>query len=61
MIVLSPSRIVRQQESQWLPGKHTLIDSCNLVREGIDQRSVNRQHRVEEVRQTDVLRLGDQA
>ena len=42
-------------------GSMRLVDRGDLVRQRLDQRGVNGQDRIEEMRQADALRLGDQA
>ena len=58
---LAGAGIVGQQEAQRLARKHGLVYRGDLVRQRIDHRGVDRQHRIEEVRQLDAHRLGDQA
>ena len=57
---LAGARIVRQQEAQRLPRQHRLVDRRDLVRQGLDHRRVDGQHRVEKVREADALRLRHQ-
>ena len=57
---LAGARVVGEQEAQRLPRQHGLVDRRDLVRQRLDDRGVDRQHRVEQVRQADALGLGDQ-
>ena len=57
---LARAGIVGQQEAQRLPRQHRLVDRGDLMRQGLDHRRVNGQHRVEQVGETDALRLGYQ-
>ena len=57
---LAGARVVGEQEAQRLARQHRLVDGRDLVRQRLDDRGVDRQHRVEEVRQPDALRLGDE-
>ncbi len=58
---LASTGVVRQQEAQWLARQHRLVDGGDLVRQGLDHGRVDREHRVEQVRQADAVGLGDQA
>ena len=58
---LARAGVVGQQEAQRLARQHRLVDGRDLVRQRLDDRGVDGQHRVEEVGQADALRLGDQA
>ena len=58
---LAGAGVVGQQEAQRLARQHRLVDRGDLVRQRLDERGVDRQHRIEEVRQADAVRLGDQA
>ena len=57
---LAGARVVGEQEAERLPRQHRLVDRRDLVRQRIDHRGVDRQHGVEQMRQADPLRLGDQ-
>jgi hypothetical protein len=57
---LAGARIVGQQETQGLARQHLLVDGGNLVRQGHHQRGMNGEHRIEEVREADAVRLGDE-
>ena len=57
---LAGARVVGQQEAQRLARQHRLVDGRDLVRQRLDERGVDGQHRIEEVRQADAVRLGDQ-
>ena len=58
---LAGAGIVGEQEAQRLARQHGLVDGRDLVRQRIDQRGVDGQHRVEQVGEADAVRLGDQA
>ncbi len=58
---LAGARVVGEQEAQRLARQHRLVDGRDLVRQRLDDRGVDRQHRVEEVREANALGLGDQA
>jgi hypothetical protein len=53
----SRTRIICQQIAQRLARQHRLINSRDLVRERIYERSVDCQYRVEKMRQPDAIRL----
>jgi hypothetical protein len=57
---LACSRIVRQQETQRLPRQHLPVDRGDLVRQRLDERSVNGQKGIEQVRHANPHRLGNQ-
>src|SRR5581483_6046932 len=46
---LAGARIVGKQETQWLAREHALVDGRDLVRQRLDDRSVDREHRVEQM------------
>ena len=52
--------VIREQETQRLPGQHGLVDCRDLVRQGLDQGSMYSHHWVKQVRQADAKRLRDQ-
>ena len=52
---LASARIVSQDKSERLPGKHRFVDGSDLVRQRIDVRSVNRHHRIKEECQVDAF------
>ena len=58
---LARARIVGEQEPQRLTRKHRLVDGRDLVRQRLDERRMHGQHRIEEMRQTDAMRLRNQA
>ena len=58
---LAGAGVVGEQEAQRLARQHGLVDGRDLVRQRFDDRGVDREHRVEEVREADALRLGDEA
>jgi len=55
------SGVIREQETQRLPGQHGLIDGGDLVRQGLDQRRMYSHHRVKQVRKADAKRLRHQS
>ena len=57
---LAGAGVVGEQEAQRLARQHRLVDGRDLVRQRLDDRGVDGQHRVEEVREADALRLGDE-
>ena len=57
---LAGAGVVGQQEAQRLARQHRLVDGRDLVRQRLDERGVDGQHRIEEVGQPDALRLGDE-
>ena len=57
---LAGAGVVGQQEAQRLARQHRLVDRRDLVRQRLDERGVDGQHRIEEMREADALRLGDQ-
>ena len=57
---LAGARVVREQEPERLAGQHGFVDGRDLVRERIQERGVDREDRVEEVRQADAVRFGDE-
>ena len=58
---LAGAGVVGEQEAQRLARQHRLVDRRDLVRQRLDERGVDRQHRIEEVREADAVRLGDEA
>ena len=58
---LAGAGIVGKQEAQWLPRQHGLIDRRDLVWQRINNRGMDSEHRVEEVRKADAMCFGDQA
>ena len=57
---LAGAGVVGEQEAQRLARQHGLVDGGDLVRQRFDDGGVDREHRVEEMRETDALRLGDE-
>ena len=57
---LAGARIVRQQEAQRLARKHGFVNGRDLVRQRLDDRRVNGEHRIEQMREANALRLGDE-
>ena len=58
---LAGAGIVGEQEAQRLPRQHRLVDGGDLVRQRIDERGVDREDRIEQVREADAVRFGDEA
>jgi hypothetical protein len=52
--------VVRQEKPERLAGEHRFVDGRDPVRERVEKRGVHREQRVEEIGQTDAMRLGDQ-
>ncbi len=57
---LAGAGVVGEQEAQRLARQHRLVDGGDLVRQRLDQRGVDREHRIEQVGQADAVRLGDE-
>ena len=57
---LAGAGIVGEQEAQRLARQHRFVDRRDLVRQRIDERRVDRQHGIEQVRQADAMRFGDE-
>jgi hypothetical protein len=57
---LAGARVVSQQKSQRLARQHLLVDCCDLVGQRLNQRSMDGENRIEEMRQSDAVRLGDE-
>ena len=57
---LAGARVVGQQESQRLARQHRLVDRRDLVRQRFDQRGVDSQNRIEQMREPDAVGLGDE-
>ena len=58
---LAGAGVVGEQEAQRLARQHRLVDGRDLVRQRLDERGVDREHRIEQVREADAVRLGDEA
>ena len=58
---LAGARVVGQQETKRLSRQHGFVHRGDLVRQWLDLRGVHGEHRVEEMREANALRLGDQA
>ena len=58
---LAGARIVRQQKAQRLARQHALVDGRDLVRQRLDDRGVNGEHRIEQMGEMDALRLRHEA
>ena len=52
--------IIREQEPQWLTRQHRLVNGSDLMRQRLDDRRMNRQHRIEKMREANAMRLGDE-
>ena len=57
---LAGTGVVGEQEAQRLARQHRFVDGGDLVRQRLDDRRMHRQHRIEQVRQADPVRLRDQ-
>ena len=57
---LARAGVVGEQEAQRLTRQHRVVDAGDLVRQRVDHRRVDRQQRVEQVREADALRFGHQ-
>ena len=55
---LAGAWVVGEEEAQLLARQHRLVDGRDLVRQRVDDRGVDRQQRVEQMRKPDALRLG---
>lgn len=58
---LACARVICEQEAQWLPWQHLLVDRRDLVRQRVDDRGVHREDRIEQMREADAMRLRDEA
>ena len=58
---LARPRIIGEQEAQRLTREHGLVDGRDLVRQRFDERRMHGEHRVEQMRQTDTMRLRNEA
>src|SRR5690606_6334569 len=58
---LARARVVREQEAQGLAGQHCLVHRRDLVWQGLDQRGMDSQDRVEQVGEADAVRFRDKA
>ena len=57
---LAGAGVVGEQEAQRLARQHRLVDGRDLVRQRLDERGVDGEHRIEQMREADALRLGDE-
>jgi hypothetical protein len=57
MMVLVRTRIIGKQKSQRLPWQHGFVNRRDLVRQRVNQRSVDGQNRIEKVCQADAVRF----
>ena len=55
---LAGARVVGEQEAQRLARQHRLVDGGDLMRQRVDDRRMDRQQRVEQVREADALGFG---
>ena len=55
---LAGARVVCEQEAQRLARQHAFVDGRDLVRQRLDDRILNGEHRIEKMRETDALGLG---
>ena len=58
---LARTRVISKQETQRLAREHRLVNSGNLMGKRVNERGMNRQHRVEEMGEPDTVGLGDEA
>ena len=58
---LAGTGVVRQQKTQRLAWQHGLVDGRDLVRQRVNHRGMDRQHRVKQVGKPDSLRFGYEA
>ena len=58
---LASSRIISQQEAQWLPWQHRLVNGRDLVWKGVHERCVNREHGIKKVSKADPMSLRNKA
>ena len=56
-MVLPGPGIIGEQEAQRLTWEHGLVDRRDLVRQRFDERSMYGEHGIEQMRQTDTMRL----
>ena len=61
MMVLPAPGSSGEEEAQRLARQHRLVDGRDLVRQRVDDRGVDRQQRVEQMRKPDALRLGHES
>ena len=54
---LACAGVVGQQEAQRLARQHGFVDGRDLVRQRVDERGVDRQNGIEEMRKADAMRL----
>ena len=57
---LAGAGVVGQEEAQRLAGQHRLVHRRDLVRQRLHHGRVHRQHGIEQMREADALRFGDQ-
>ena len=58
---LAGARVIGEKKAKGLTGQHGFVDRGDLMGQWLDDRGVHGEHRVEEMRQVDPLRLGDHA
>ena len=54
---LAGARVIGEKKAKGLTGQHGFVDRGDLMGQGLDDRGVHGEHRVEEMRQADPLRL----
>jgi hypothetical protein len=52
---LAGAGIIRQEKTQWLAGQHGIVHCCDLVRQRLDHRGMNRENGVEQIREADSM------
>ena len=50
MIVLPAARVIGEKKAKGLTGQHGFVDRGDLMGQGLDDRSVHSEHRIEEMR-----------
>ena len=58
---LAGARVIGEKKPKGLTGQHGFVDRSDLMGQRLDDRGVHGEHRVEEMRKADSLRLRDQA
>ena len=54
------ARVIGEKKAKRLTGQHGFVDRGDLMGQRLDDRGMHGEHRVEEMREADSLRLGDQ-
>src|ERR1700687_2201673 len=57
---LTSTRVISEQETEGLARQHGRVDRRDLVREGLDERGVNGEHGIEQMRQAGWMRCWGQ-